>query len=164
MGVCEATNKQKQRQWKQRTKAREQGNKEQRKQGTRARRPTGPDVIFRRQNNLKQKKMEKSKKIDLVNYYYNQNKFKEQSVENQRFDLLELTSALMEYADNVKRDCKYLENKIDTIRDPKLLNTEINHQSNVYACLSYQVMQVEKTFARLNSFMEIYLTNKNDEQ
>jgi hypothetical protein len=96
--VRQRTNKNKV-QWKQGTKAREQGTRE---QGTRARRPTGPDVIFRRQNNVKQKKMQKGKKNDLVDYYYNQNKFKKQSVENQRFDFLNLTSALMEYADNDK--------------------------------------------------------------
>lgn len=139
-------------------------NQEQRKQGTRERRPTGSNVIFRLQNNVKQKKMEKSKKIDLVDYYYNENKFKEQSIENQKFDLLGLTSALIEYANNVQKDCKYLENKIDNYRDPKRLDTEINYHTNIYGSLSYQVMQVEKTFARLNSFMEIYLTDKNVEQ
>ena len=164
MGVCEGRTNKNKGQWKQGTKAREQGNKEQRKQGTRARRPTGPDVIFRRQNNVKQKKMEKGKKIDLVDHDYNQNKFKEQSIENQRFDLLGLTSALIEYANKVVLDCKYLENKIDVYHDPKRLDTQINYQTNIYACLSYDVMQVEKTFARLNSFMEIYLTNKKDEQ
>ena len=139
-------------------------NQEQRKQGTRARRPTGSIVIFRRQNNVKQKKMEKGKKNDLVDHDYNQNKFKEQSIENQRFDLLGLTSALIEYANKVVLDCKYLENKIDVYHDPKRLDTQINYQTNIYGCLSYDVMQVEKTFARLNSFMEIYLTNKKDEQ
>ena len=139
-------------------------NLEQIKQGTRARRPTDLIVIFRHQNNVKQKKMEKSKKIDLVDFTYNQNKFKEQSVENQRFDLLGLTSALIEYANRVILDSKYLENKIDNYRDPKRLDTQINYQTNIYGCLAYDVMQVEKTFARLNSFMEIYLTNKKDEQ
>ena len=86
--------------------------------------------------------------------------FRQQSKENQRFDLLELTSALIEYAKNVKKDCKYLENKIDTIRDSKLLNDDINHNTNIYGSLSYHVMQVEKKFSRLNSFMEIYLKDK----
>jgi hypothetical protein len=108
--------------------------------------------------------MKKSEKIDLVDFTYNQNKFKEQSIENQRFDLLEQTSALIEYANRVILNCKYLENKIDNYRDPKRLDTQINYQTNIYECLIYDVMQVDKTFKRLNSFMEIYLTNKNDEQ
>lgn len=139
-------------------------NQEQRKQGTRARRPTGSIVIFRHQKNLKQKKMKKSEKIDLVDFTYNQNKFKEQSIENQRFDLLEFTSDLKHYANQVKKDCKVLENKIDTLRDPKILSYDIDIDSGVYNRLAYNVMQVDKTFKRLNSFMEIYLTNKNDQQ
>ena len=139
----------------------EPGNKESKEQGQR--RPTGPIVIFRYQNNVKQKKMSKGKKIDLVNYYYNQKKFKEQSIENQRFDLLEQTSALIEYSMNVISNCELLENKIDTIRDCELLKSHIVNSLDFFS-LALNVSNLEKTFERLNSFMEIYLTNKNDEQ
>ena len=107
--------------------------------------------------------MEKSKKIDLVNHYYNQKKFKEQSIENQRFDLLEQTSALFYYASQVIKDCKNLENKIDTIRDCKLLKSHIVSSLDLFD-LSLNVSNLEKTFARLNGFMDIYLANKKDEQ
>ena len=140
----------------------EPGNKESKEQGQR--RPSGPIVNFRYQNNVKQKKMKKSEKIDLVDFTYNQNKFKERSIENQRFDLLELTSELIDYSNKVVKDCKNLENRIDIYRYPKRLDAEINYQTNIYGSLSYSVMQVQKKFERLNSFMEIYLTNKNDEQ
>ena len=139
----------------------EPGNKESKEQGQR--RPTGPIVIFRYQNNVKQKKMSKGKKIDLVNYYYNQKKFKEQSIENQRFDLLEQTSALIEYSMNVISNCELLENKIDTIRDCELLKSHIVNSLDFFS-LALNVSKLEKTFERLNSFMEIYLTTKNDEQ
>jgi hypothetical protein len=104
--------------------------------------------------------MNELNKLQLKESFDNCEIFRQQSKENQRFDLLELTSALIEYAKNVKKDCKYLENKIDTIRDSKLLNDDINHNTNIYGSLSYHVMQVEKKFSRLNSFMEIYLKDK----
>jgi len=59
VGVCEVTNKQKQRQWKQGTKAREQGNKV--KQGTRAKGNRPGKVVFFT-TKLKLKKNEEKRK------------------------------------------------------------------------------------------------------
>jgi len=107
--------------------------------------------------------MEKSKKNDLVDHYYNENKFKEQSIENQRFDLLGLTSELQQIAADIYKRSKNLENKIDTIRDPKLLNGKIVSSLD-YFDLIYNVSKLQNTFGSLSSFIDIYLTVKNDEQ
>lgn len=139
----------------------EPGNKESKEQGQR--RPTGPIVIFRYQNNVKQKKMSKGKKIDLVDDAYNQKKFKEQSIENQRFDLLELTSALIDTSMNIISNCELLENKIEDVTNPNLLLNDLNFTDD-FNSLGYRVTNLLKKYARFNSFVGIYLTNKNDEQ
>ena len=85
--------------------------------------------------------------------------FKNQSKEAQRLDLLEFTRNLIEYSNQVTKDCKCLENKIDTIRDTKILLSDITIDGNIYNSLAYEVMQVDKSFKRLNSFIKIYLKN-----
>lgn len=103
------------------------------------------------------------KNLDLSESFENKETFRLQCKENQRFDLLELTSDIQQITANIYKRSKYLENKIDTIRDTELLNSHIVNSLD-YFDLSRNISTLYKRFARLNSFMEIYLTNKKDEQ
>lgn len=139
----------------------EPGNKESKEQGQR--RPTGPIVNFRYQNNVKQKKMNDLKNLDLSESFENKETFRLQCKENQRFDLLELTSFLIDTSMNIISNCELLENKIEDIQDPQLLLNNIQFIDG-FSSLGYRMTNLLIIHSRFNSFMEIYLTNKNDEQ
>lgn len=139
----------------------EPGNKESKEQGQR--RPTGPIVNFRYQNNVKQKKMNDLKNLDLSESFENKETFRLQCKENQRFDLLELTSFLIDTSMNIISNCEILENKIEDIQDPQLLLNNIQFIDG-FSSLGYRMTNLLIIHSRFNSFMEIYLTNKNDEQ
>jgi hypothetical protein len=103
------------------------------------------------------------KNLDLSESFENKETFRLQCKENQRFDLLGLTSELIENSMTIIYVCEFLENKIEDVKDLELLLNDLNF-TNDFNLLGFSVTTVLKKYARLNSFMEIYLTNKKDEQ
>ena len=95
--------------------------------------------------------------------FENKETFSRQSIENQKFDLLGLTSELIEHSMSIIYICEFLENKIEDIPNPKLLENDLNF-TNDFNALGFSVTTVLKKYARFNSFIDIYLTNKIDEQ
>ena len=103
------------------------------------------------------------KNLDLSESFENKETFRLQCKENQRFDLLELTSFLIDTSMNIISNCELLENKIEDIQDPQLLLNNIQFMDG-FSSLGYRMTNLLIIHSRFNSFMEIYLTNKNDEQ
>lgn len=103
------------------------------------------------------------KNLDLSESSENKENFRLQTIEAQRFDLLELTSFLIDTSMNIISNCELLENKIEDIQDPQLLSNDIQFEED-FNSLGYRVTNLLKKYARFNSFVGIYLTNKNDEQ
>ena len=103
------------------------------------------------------------KNLDLSESSENKENFRLQTIEAQRLDLLELTSFLIDTSMNIISNCEILENKIEDIQDPQLLSNDIQFEED-FNSLGYRVTNLLKKYARFNSFVGIYLTNKNDEQ
>ena len=103
------------------------------------------------------------KNLDLSESLENKEIFRLQSIEAQRFDLLGLTSELIEHSMSIIYICEFLENKIKDIQNPELLLNDLNF-TNDFNALGWRVTTVLKKYARFNSFIDIYLANKNDEQ
>jgi hypothetical protein len=103
------------------------------------------------------------KNLDLSESFENKETFRLQCKENQRFDLLELTSFLINTSMNIISNCELLENKIEDIPNPNLLIEDIQFEED-FNNLGYRMTNLLIIHSRLNSFMEIYLTNKKDEQ
>lgn len=103
------------------------------------------------------------KNLDLSESFENKETFRLQCKENQRFDLLGLTSELIEHSMNIIHICEFLENKIEDVQDPQLLENDLNFTNDLNA-LGWRVTTALKKYARFNSFVGIYLTNKKDEQ
>jgi predicted secreted acid phosphatase len=99
------------------------------------------------------------KNLELKESLENCQIFRQQSKENQRFDLLGLTSLMMQQGNNIVDYCKDVENKIDTIREPKLLLNQDDFTDELNS-LSLEVTNLIKKYARFNSFIEIYLKDK----
>jgi hypothetical protein len=103
------------------------------------------------------------KNLDLSESFENKETFRLQSIEAQRFDLLELTSFLIDTSMNIINNCELLENKIEDIPNPNLLIEDIQFEED-FNNLGYRMTNLLKKYARFNSFVGIYLTNKKDEQ
>ena len=103
------------------------------------------------------------KNLDLSESLENKENFRLQSKEAQKFDLLLLTSELIAHSMTVIYVCEFLENKIEDNPNPQLLIDNILFEED-FNLLGYSVTTVLKKYARFNSFIDIYLANKNDEQ
>ena len=103
------------------------------------------------------------KNLDLSESFENKETFRLQCIENQRFDLLELTSFLIDTSMNIISNCELLENKIEDIPNPNLLLNDIQFEKD-FNSLGYRMTNLLKKYSRFNSFVKIYLNNKNDEQ
>ena len=121
-----------------------------------------PKKRKQKKRTLKAKKMD-LKNLDLSESLENKEIFGLQSIEAQRLDLLELTSFLIDTSMNIISNCELLENKIEDIEDPQLLESDLNF-TNDFNSLGYGVTNLLKKYARFNSFMDVYLTNKKEKQ
>ena len=151
MGVCEVTNKQKQRQWKQGTKAREQskqGNKV--KQGTRW---TGPEKCYFLQQISKQKKMKKSEKD------YLKHKFRGLPEDEQRTEILEILDRLTSLGSFITIYAKGLKSLVESNPARELLSEEKTVE--LYDLLGLEIYRSRRLFKRFENDLEVYIDPKN---